>query len=115
MPFRSIRSVIAAWLIVLLGVLHTGLPSHSHELDPSGIVTGDVLRADHHSHGVALVEQTELIQPPPLQHPALPAAAKREAFPAPVRSLTAEHTPLITPSGRAPPPWHAPRAPPEIS
>jgi hypothetical protein len=103
---------MAAWLIVLLGVLHTGLPSHSHEVEPADTASGDVLRADHHSHGTILLEQTERVQSAPVQLPAPPAAVERAAFRPSLRTLAAVHVAPLRPRGRAPPPGHAPRAPP---
>jgi hypothetical protein len=115
MPFRSIRSLTAAWLIVLLGVLHTGLPSHSHEIDAPDAGGVQVLRAEHHAHGTLLVEQAERVQATAVQLAALPAAVERAAAQAPVRTHIAVHRTPVRPLGRAPPPANASRAPPRYS
>jgi hypothetical protein len=111
MPIRLIRSLIAAWLVVLLGVLHTGMPSHSHDL-PDAVNDGQVLRADQHAHGTLLLEQAERIQSHAAEFAALPATADRVAARLPVRTHAAIHTMPLRPPARAPPPSNASRAPP---
>jgi hypothetical protein len=108
----SLHGVTAAWLMVLLGALQTGLPSHDHPVDPAGAAAGYVLRADHHTHGVLLIEQAERLQSAPVELALLPSTVPPAELPGRFWAPAAGHTQLIRPSGRAPPPWHAPRAPP---
>jgi hypothetical protein len=115
MPIRTIRCLTAAWLIVLLGVLHTGLPSHRHEVDPPAAAGVQVLRADHHAHGTLLVEQTERVPSTAVQLAAVPVAEERAALRASVRMHTAVHVAPVRPLGRSPPPANASRAPPRYS
>jgi hypothetical protein len=112
---RSIRSATAAWLVLLLGVLQTGLPSHSHDVEAPESPSGQVLRADHHAHGVTLVEQLERVQSTPLQLPVPAAAVRGAAFRPHLCASTAVHSTPLRPLGRAPPPAHASRAPPQHS
>jgi hypothetical protein len=113
MPSRSIRSVTAAWLVMLLGVLHTGVPSHSHATDQSGDAgAGQVLRAADHAHGTQLVDQAERVQSTGIQLAAVPWTVDREVLRAPARMHAAVHNTPLRPLGRAPPPRNASRAPP---
>jgi hypothetical protein len=111
MRSRFLRSLTAAWLVVLLGVLHTGLPSHSHDVERKGS-RGDHhrLSADRHGHGTLLIEQAERVQSNPLQLAATPVTIDTVSFPATPYTATYDRHPL-RPLERAPPPG-APRAPP---
>ena len=107
----TLRSLTAAWLVVWLGVLHTGLPSHSHEVERSdGRGDQPRLSADHHGHGTLLVEQAERVQSAAVQLAATPITIEGVTFP-PVRYLSRHHTSPLRPLERAPP-TSAPRAPP---
>ena len=108
---RPFRSVTAAWLVAVLGVLHTGLPTHSHEVErPESAGDHPVVRADHHGHGTQLIEQAERVQSSPVQLAATPLTIERVTFPTISYTATYHNTPL-RPRERAPPPG-APRAPP---
>jgi hypothetical protein len=115
MRCRLLRSVTAAWLALLLGLLQTGLPSHSHETDAVGTTGGAVVRAEHHTHGVTLVEQAERVQSTPVLLPALAAPAQNTGFEAPAGTFAVAHATPLRPLGRAPPPANASRAPPQHS
>jgi hypothetical protein len=109
-PTRPVRTLTAACLLILMGVLSTGLPSHHHD-DPGR--AGAELRlvsSDHHSHGTQLVEQDDGA---PSATPELVARIVQLVEPrAPVMaSMTPASVHPIRPTERAPPP-HAPRAPP---
>lgn len=109
MRSRFLRSLTASWLVGLLGVLHTGLPTHSHEVERTD-AEHHLQSADHHGHGTLLVEQTERVQS---TQPHLVAAPIRfVTLILPVAGRVTE--PLVEPLRpleRAPPPG-APRAPP---
>jgi hypothetical protein len=115
MRARSLRSITAVCLVAVLGVLHTGLPSHSHELErPEAAGDHATIGADHHQHGTQLVEQAERVQSAPVQLEAPPLTTAGMTF-STVKYNTAYHriTPL-RPLERAPPPG-APRAPPQFT
>ncbi len=83
------RSLTATWLVLVLAVLHSGLPTHSHRVDPPAALADEqVQSADHHSHGTLLLEQTERVQSTPVQLPALSSAIEAGAFFAPVRRIS---------------------------
>lgn len=112
---RSLRSATATWLILLLGVLHTGLPSHSHHSErPDLAPDHQLVSADHHSHGTILVEQAERVQSSPVQLAVTPPSLDGVDFFAAVHRLASDQPTLLRPSGRAPP-QGAPRAPPQYS
>jgi hypothetical protein len=115
MRCRPLRSLTAAGLALLLGLLQTGLPSHSHETDAAGATGAAVVRADHHTHGVALVEQAERVQSTLVLLPALAAPSQSTGFEAPAGTFAVAHTTPLRPLGRAPPPANASRAPPQHS
>jgi hypothetical protein len=110
---RAIRSITAAGLVLLLGVLHTGLPSHSHERSGRAATLQQlIVDADHHAHGTLLVEQMDRVQSTPVQLAAQIVSLADAAFSPPAPSLTEEHGTALRPSERGPPPA-APRAPPQ--
>lgn len=100
-------------LVAVLGVLHTGLPSHSHEVERSE-AAGDQHRigADHHQHGTQLVEQAERVQSAPVHLAVPPLTAAGVIFPT-VKYTSAYYGTPLRPLERAPPPG-APRAPPQL-
>jgi hypothetical protein len=105
------RSTTAAFLVALLGVLGTGLPSHHHEgPDPSPGSAQQLVAPDHHSHGTQLVEQDERTPAGPLQLPALATAVAR-VVPVASTAVGAPERDVPRPMERAPPPGDA-RAPP---
>lgn len=113
MRSRSLRSLTAVCLVTVLGVLHTGLPSHSHEPERSeAAVDHPTIGADHHQHGTQLVEQTERVQSAPVHLVAPPLTPGGVTFPT-VASTDAYYSRPLRPLERAPPPG-APRAPPQI-
>jgi hypothetical protein len=106
-----IRSTTAAFLVALLGVLGTGLPSHHHEgPDPSTGSEHHLVAPDHHSHGTQIVEQDERTPAGPLQLPVLAGAVARVA-PEATTAVDAPEQDVPRPMERAPPPGDA-RAPP---
>jgi hypothetical protein len=106
-----IRSTTAALLVVLLGALGTGLPSHHHEGPaPAPGSTHHIVAPDHHSHGTQLVEQDERTPAGGLHLPALAAAVARVA-PVATTRVHAPEQDVPRPMERAPPPGDA-RAPP---
>jgi hypothetical protein len=100
-------------LVAVLGVLHTGLPSHSHEVERTE-AAGDhpSIRADHHQHGTQLIEQAERVQSAPVHLDAPPFTPAGVTFPT-VNYTGAYHSTPIRPQERAPPPGAA-RAPPQF-
>jgi hypothetical protein len=110
---RFLRSLTAAWLMVVLGVLHTGLPSHSHEVErPEPPGDHAIATADHHGHGTQLIEQAERVQSASVQLAVTPLTLESVTFRTD-RSIAAQHSTPLRPLQRAPPPG-APRAPPLI-
>jgi len=108
---RRFRSTAASCLAGLLGVLTSGLPSHSHTGFADHGDAHHVIQADHHAHGTQLVEQDVRIQ---TTVPAI-AAPTVSSMPGPgaaVITMAPPRTgPIRRPRERAPPP-DAPRAPP---
>ena len=95
-------------LLVLLGALGTGLPSHSHRMDDAGHV--ELVPPDHHGHAVLLTDQSDRI-------PTVPGT-----FAVPTTTTAFETVPIFAaiqvpplqrdaPHERAPP-SASPRAPP---
>jgi hypothetical protein len=110
---RTFRSLTAACLVSWLGVLHTGLPSHSHDVDRTDVAADHpAVGAEHHGHGTQLVEQAEWVQSAPVQLVATPTTIEHVTFPT-VRYTAVHHTTPLRPLERAPPPG-APRAPPLV-
>lgn len=111
---RSIRSVAAALLVALLGILNTGMPSHSHETDrPETTHWHAAISADSHSHGVMLLEAAERVPATGVQAPALAILIEATPVAAPVRRVHNFDAAPLRPSERGPPPA-APRAPPQL-
>lgn len=99
---------LACLLLLILGVLGTGLPSHSH-VGPGDDV-GEIVASDHHGHGVVLAEQMDRI----------PTVSAVSVVPAETTSIP-DYPVLIVPAdppsqGDLPheraPPSTSPRAPP---
>lgn len=111
---RRLRSTAASCLVGLLGVLTSGLPSHSHTGFAEHGDAHHVIQADHHAHGTLLVEQDVRIQ---TTAPAI-AAPTAMTMPGPGGGVIAMAPPgtasILRPRERAPPP-HAPRAPPVLA
>lgn len=106
---RSFRAT-AVFLLALSGALSTGLPSHHHEDAAPADTDVRLVSADHHSHGMQLVEQDERT---PSGTPQMAAAFLSEIqLPAPpVAPVEPVEAGALRPTERAPPPG-APRAPP---
>ena len=95
-------------LLLVLGALGTGLPSHEHGGAPSDVV--EIADADRHDHGVILTEQQSQV----------PSASAGLAIPS--RTVVLRDSPIlaepvpgpfedVVPRER-PPPSASPRAPP---
>lgn len=105
-PFHA----TAVLLLALSGAMSTGLPSHHHQDAAPADTDVRLVSADHHSHGMQLVEQDERT---PSGTPQMVAASVSEIdLPAlPVAPVAPVETGALRPTERAPPPG-APRAPP---
>lgn len=109
-----LRSVTALCLLVLLGALGTGLPSHAHPRG-NGLADPDshIVDVDHHSHSTQLVDQDH--RAPSGGQQVAVVAAVVVAFEPPVGPVVeADDTHVLRPMQRAPPPG-APRAPPFVA
>lgn len=112
---RSVRSITAALLVALLGILNSGVPSHSHETDRPSTTHGHAtISAESHSHGVILLEATERVPATSAQVPALAVEIETTSVDAPNRRIQTFDAGPIRPSERGPPPA-APRAPPQFT
>jgi hypothetical protein len=110
---RPFRSITAALLVALLGILHSGIPSHSHETDrPEAIQGGVTISADSHSHGVVLVDAAERLPATGAQFPLPAVRIEATSAAAPEGGLHTFDAAPLSPSERGPPPA-APRAPPQ--
>ena len=95
-------------LLVLLGALGTGLPTHGHGIDDGDVA--ELVAPDHHGHSVILTEQSDRL-------PTMPgtfAVATTTTTLGTVPVLTAAQAPPLrreAPHERAPP-SASPRAPP---
>lgn len=111
---RSIRTMTAALLVALLGILNSGVPSHSHETDGPATRNGHAtISAESHSHGVILVEASEQVASTNAQVAVLAVEFDTTAVDGPDRRLQTFDAAPIRPSERGPPPA-APRAPPQF-
>jgi hypothetical protein len=111
---RSCRSITAAVLVLVLGILHTGMPTHGHDTaQPEVPGDGVTIVADSHSHGVMLVEAAERVPASGAQLPAVPTRSAAVATPTPDRRVHLFGAAPLRPSERGPPPA-APRAPPQF-
>jgi hypothetical protein len=111
---RSVRSTTAALLVVLIGILNTGMPSHSHESDEREASSGHVtVSGDSHSHGVILIDSEERVPSPSVRVPALAIRIETTSITAPDRRLHTFEAAPLRPSERGPPPA-SPRAPPQL-
>ena len=99
----SSHRLLSSLLLLILGALGTGLPSHSH--GPSGEGVIELVAPDHHGHGVILTEQTDRI----------PTVAVPHAMPAGTMSIA--DRPVLVASTDPPPQGDLPheRAPPSAS
>jgi hypothetical protein len=110
---RSVRSITAVLLVALLGILNSGVPSHSHETDrPAAMHDHATISADSHSHGVILLDVEERVPSTSAQVPALAIRIEATSVVAPDRRLHTFEAAPLRPSERGPPPA-APRAPPQ--
>lgn len=108
MRARTLVRAQAVAIVTLLGVLTTGVPSHHH--GEAGRIP-ILVDANHHGHGVKLVELTEKLTAHPIVA-ALPSRPVLEfTVPAPVFRLAGVQPSPPAPSGR-PPPTDRPRGPP---
>jgi hypothetical protein len=110
-----LRSITAAVLVIVLGILHTGVPSHSHDTDQRDArQDGIAIRADSHSHGVILLDAAERVPATGAQLPVPAVRIDASAAPAPERLVHLFGASPLRPSERGPPPA-APRAPPQLT
>ena len=66
----SSERLLSCLLLLILGALGTGLPSHSHGVPGDDVI--ELVAPDHHGHGVILTEQTDRLRTVTVPH-ALPA------------------------------------------
>ncbi len=104
----SAHRLLSCLLLLILGALGTGLPSHSHGVSGADVI--ELVAPDHHGHGVVLTEQTDR----------LPTVNVLPAVPAGTTSIV-DHAVLAVPIVPPPqgdfpheraPPSTSPRAPP---
>jgi len=106
---RNVARIQTLLLAVVLAATSTGMPSHHHG---DGERTPVLADADHHGHGVQLVDQSDRLRTEIGSMAAIPAAQMTSAGIAPIENvdvLVPSSLPVI--GGRAPPPAR-PRAPP---
>ena len=98
----SIR-FLSCLLLLILGALATGLPSHSHRVPGDDFV--ELVAPDHHGHGVILTEQTDRV----------PTIAV--LYPVPAGTIRLVDRPVLVASAAPPPQGDLPneRAPPSTS
>ncbi len=102
------QRLLSGLLLLILGALGTGLPSHSHRV--AGDDSYQLVAPEHHDHGVVLTEQTDRIPAGPISL-AVPAETTALADPPVVIALDVVRRELDLPRERAPP-SASPRAPP---
>lgn len=108
MRHSSFHKLLSCLLLLILGALGTGLPSHSHGVSVDDVI--ELVAPDHHGHGVILTEQTDRIPTVAVPH-AMPAGTTTIAD-RPVLVASLDPTPQgDLPQERAPPST-SPRAPP---
>jgi hypothetical protein len=111
----TVRAITAAVLVMVLGILHTGMPSHSHDADPrDASQDGVAIRAESHSHGVILLDGAERVPAVGAQFPVSVVRIEASSPAAPDPGADVFGTAPLRPSGRGPPPA-APRAPPKLT
>jgi hypothetical protein len=111
---ESIRSITATVLVVVLGILHTGMPSHSHDTDRREAAEDSVtIRADSHAHGVILFDAAQRVPATGAQLPVAAVRIEASTAPIPDRRVHLVGAAPLRPSERGPPPA-APRAPPQL-
>jgi hypothetical protein len=112
-PYSGMRSsvpyrVATLALMLLLGATSTGMPSHHHDTGRDGPVVVD---ANHHGHGVLLVDTSERVVTQAVVV-ALPAPAVA-AMPGPISGVVRHDVrSTVEPPQAQPPPSARPRAPP---
>ena len=104
----SSHRLLSCLLLLILGALGTGLPSHSHGVAGDDHV--ELVAPDHHGHGVILTEQTDRIPTVAVQL-AMPAGTMRIADRPVLVTFTVPPPQGDLPRERAPPST-SPRAPP---
>ena len=104
-PFFRLQALL---LLVLIGALASGLPSHHHESAEGGSTLTD---AGHHGHGVELAEQADRLvsQAVVIALPATPTIGFDGEAPRVAIAVVVTSEPVAR--GRAPP-SDRPRAPP---
>ena len=102
----SSQRLLTCLLLLVLGALAAGLPSHSHGV--AGVV--ELVAPDHHGHGVILTEQTDRVPTVVVPH-AVPAGTLRIADRPVLVASTVPPVQTDLPRERAPPST-SPRAPP---
>ena len=102
------QRLLSGLLLLILGALGTGLPSHSHRV--AGDDSQQLVASEHHDHGVVLTEQTDRIPAGPTSL-AVPAEGTVLADPPVALAPDVVRRELDPPRERAPPST-SPRAPP---
>jgi hypothetical protein len=111
----AVRSITAAVMVLVLGILHSGMPSHSHDSDERDArQVGVTVHADSHSHGVILLDAAERVPAPAAQLPVPPVRIEASPPAAPDHGVHLFGAAPLRPSERGPPPA-APRAPPQLT
>lgn len=95
-------------LVLLLGAMSTGMPSHHHDVGEAGPIIVD---AGHHGHGVLLVDTSERIVTQAV-FAALPSPSLDGVPGWAVRTLSDGPRTTSEPPEAQPPPSARPRAPP---
>lgn len=105
---RPLVRLQALLLAALVGALTSGVPSHHHAESDLRPVLAD---ADHHGHGVQLVDQSERLtsQMIAVALPSAPTLRLGEDLPTTDLTFQPARQPVI---GGRPPPTDQPRAPP---
>lgn len=107
-----VRACVALFLTALLGVLGTGLPSHSHATGDVSNNSQPVIEAEHHGHGTVLVEQDDRVLSVPFEV-AVPAAVGLDIATPVARAMPQADRNWLHPRERSPP-QATPRAPPPL-
>ncbi len=102
------QRLLSGLLLLILGALGTGLPSHSHRV--AGDDRQQLVAPEHHDHGVVLTEQTDRMPTGPTSLAVL-AETTALADPPVVIAPDVVRRELNLPRERAPP-SNSPRAPP---
>ena len=102
------QRLLSGLLLLILGALGTGLPSHSHRL--AGDDSYQLVAPEHHDHGVVLTEQTDRMPTGPTSLAVLAETTVLADPPVVITPDVVRHE-LNLPRERAPP-SNSPRAPP---